>query len=156
VYVTHDQTEAMTLGDRLAVMRDGVLQQVGRPEELYSTPCNLFVAGFIGSPAMNFLPGVIGDGSLRFPLATIPLADTKLAALAAPAGERSVVVGIRPEDFEDAAIAGDRARGIRVRALVDVLESTGSDVYAHLFGCVRTSGARRPQRRGLVRRAGAA
>src|SRR5256714_210910 len=73
VYVTHDQTEAMTLGDRLAVMRDGVLQQVGAPDELYNHPKNVFVAGFIGSPAMNFLAGEIAGGELRFPLASIAL-----------------------------------------------------------------------------------
>src|SRR5438270_7990809 len=75
VYVTHDQTEAMTLGDRLAVMRDGVLQQVGTPDELYNHPINVFVAGFIGSPAMNFLAGEIAGGELRFPLASIALGN---------------------------------------------------------------------------------
>jgi multiple sugar transport system ATP-binding protein len=131
VYVTHDQTEAMTLGDRLAVMRDGVLQQVGTPDDLYNRPRNVFVAGFIGSPAMNFLPGEIRDGSLHFPLATIPLRGNGLAASAARSDGR-VVVGIRPEDFEDAALAGDRGGGTTITALIDVLESTGSDVYAHL------------------------
>jgi multiple sugar transport system ATP-binding protein len=132
VYVTHDQTEAMTLGDRLAVMRDGLLQQVGTPDDLYNRPCNVFVAGFIGSPAMNFLPGEIAGGSLRFPLATIPLGGGALSQLAEPGRDQHVVVGIRPEDFEDAALAGDREGGIRINALIDVLESTGSDVYAHL------------------------
>jgi multiple sugar transport system ATP-binding protein len=130
VYVTHDQTEAMTLGDRLAVMRDGVLQQAGTPDELYNRPRNVFVAGFIGSPAMNFLPGEIRDGSLHFPLATIPLRRDGLAAPGRSDGR--VVVGIRPEDFEDAALAGDRGGGTTITALIDVLESTGSDVYAHL------------------------
>jgi multiple sugar transport system ATP-binding protein len=132
VYVTHDQTEAMTLGDRLAVMRDGVPKQVGTPDELYNRPRNLFVAGFIGSPSMNFLPGEIGDGALRFPLATIPLGGHRRAGLSAPARDGRVVVGIRPEDFEDAALAGDREHGITVRAPIDVLESTGSDIYAHI------------------------
>jgi multiple sugar transport system ATP-binding protein len=132
VYVTHDQVEAMTLGDRLAVMRDGVLQQVGEPAELYERPLNLFVAGFIGSPSMNFLPGEIVDGSLKFPLATVPLEKLGAAARAGVAGARKVVVGIRPEDFEDASIAGERGRGVTVKALIDVLESTGSDLYAHL------------------------
>jgi multiple sugar transport system ATP-binding protein len=132
VYVTHDQTEAMTLGDRLAVMRDGVLLQVGTPDELYNRPRNVFVAGFIGAPAMNFLPGEIADGSLRFPLATIPLSDTRNGGLQAPKHQGQVLVGIRPEDFEDAALATERGHGTTIRALVDVLESTGSDVYAHL------------------------
>jgi multiple sugar transport system ATP-binding protein len=132
VYVTHDQTEAMTLGDRLAVMRDGVLQQVGTPDELYNRPRNVFVAGFIGSPAMNFLPGEIADGALRFPLATIPLGGGERKHLELPEREGRVVVGIRPEDFEDASLATDRQGGIRITAVIDVLESTGSDVYAHL------------------------
>jgi multiple sugar transport system ATP-binding protein len=132
VYVTHDQTEAMTLGDRLAVMRDGVLLQVGTPDELYNQPRNVFVAGFIGAPAMNFLPGEIADGALRFPLATIPLPDARNAGLRAPERRARVLVGIRPEDFEDAKLASERGHGITVHALIDVLESTGSDVYAHL------------------------
>jgi multiple sugar transport system ATP-binding protein len=132
VYVTHDQTEAMTLGDRLAVMRDGVLQQVGSPDELYNHPNNVFVAGFIGSPAMNFLAGEISGGELRFPLASIALGNGAAPRFADAPREGPVVVGIRPEDFEDAGLATDRQDGIRVRAKVDVLESTGSDVYAHL------------------------
>jgi multiple sugar transport system ATP-binding protein len=132
VYVTHDQTEAMTLGDRLAVMRDGVLQQVGGPDELYNHPKNVFVAGFIGSPAMNFLPGEIAGGELRFPLANIALGNGAAPRFSTPLRDRPVVVGIRPEDFEDAGLATDRQHGVRVRAKVDVLESTGSDVYAHL------------------------
>src|ERR1700736_6504157 len=75
IYVTHDQTEAMTLGDRVAVMRSGFLQQGGTPEELYEDPTNLFVAGFIGSPAMNFVPGTLEEGKLRTPLGDIPLSD---------------------------------------------------------------------------------
>jgi multiple sugar transport system ATP-binding protein len=132
VYVTHDQTEAMTLGDRLAVMRDGVLLQVGTPDELYNRPRNVFVAGFIGAPAMNFLPGEIANGSLRFPLATIALSDPSNGGLRAPKHQGQVLVGIRPEDFEDASLATERGHGTTIKALVDVLESTGSDVYAHL------------------------
>jgi multiple sugar transport system ATP-binding protein len=132
VYVTHDQTEAMTLGDRLAVMRDGVLQQVGTPDELYNHPRNIFVAGFIGSPAMNFLPGEIVAGSLRSPLGTIPLAEAQTAGLPAPGRNGHVVVGIRPEDIQDAALVGDRPDGVNLNAVVDMLESTGSDAYAHL------------------------
>jgi multiple sugar transport system ATP-binding protein len=132
VYVTHDQTEAMTLGDRLAVMRHGVLLQVGTPDDLYNRPRNVFVAGFIGAPAMNFMPGEIADGSLRFPLATVPLSDGHNGGFRAPDRQGKVLVGIRPEDFEDATLATERSHGMRVSALVDVLESTGSDVYAHL------------------------
>ena len=132
VYVTHDQTEAMTLGDRLAVMRDGVLQQVGTPDDLYNHPRNVFVGGFIGAPAMNFLPGEIANGSLKTALATIPLDDVRNAGERVTQGDGHVLVGIRPEDFEDAALAGERGHGIRIRALIDVVESTGSDRYAHL------------------------
>jgi multiple sugar transport system ATP-binding protein len=130
VYVTHDQTEAMTLGDRLAVMRDGVLQQLGTPAELYERPQNLFVAGFIGAPAMNFLMGEIAEGSLTWPLGTIPLSD--LAGVEGSSHSGRVVVGVRPESFEDAAMVGERPGLVAVTAMVDVLESTGSDVYAHL------------------------
>jgi multiple sugar transport system ATP-binding protein len=129
VYVTHDQIEAMTLGDRLAVMRDGVLQQVGSPHELYDTPRNLFVAGFIGSPAMNFLPGEMQNGSVKTPLATVPVPR---AVVGNAPDDGKVVVGIRPEDFEDAALAGTREHGTTISAMIDVLESTGSDVYAHI------------------------
>jgi multiple sugar transport system ATP-binding protein len=141
VYVTHDQTEAMTLGDRLAVMRDGVLQQVGTPADLYERPQNLFVAGFIGSPAMNFLIGEIADRTLTFPLGAIALddlggSDSESDPESDPAHQVShtgrVVVGVRPESFEDAASAGERPGHLEVTATVDVLESTGSDVYAHL------------------------
>jgi multiple sugar transport system ATP-binding protein len=132
VYVTHDQTEAMTLGDRVAVMRDGVLQQVGTPQELYGRPRNLFVAGFIGAPPMNFMLGQVSDGTLGFALGEIPLGQLGPEAADAAAGVGRVVVGVRPEDFEDAAVAGERGRGVHVRATIDVLESTGSDLYAHL------------------------
>jgi multiple sugar transport system ATP-binding protein len=134
VYVTHDQTEAMTLGDRLAVMRDGVLQQLGTPAELYERPQNLFVAGFIGAPAMNFVIGEIADGSLTSPWGTFPLAevDPGHPHPAHPGHSGRVVVGVRPESFEDAATVGERPGLVAVTAMVDVLESTGSDVYAHL------------------------
>ena len=142
VYVTHDQTEAMTLGDRLAVMRDGVIQQLGTPAELYERPQNLFVAGFIGAPAMNFLIGEITDGLLASPLGTIALAGSAPddpsehpsadPGLAHGGHSGRVVVGLRPESFEDAAMVGERPGLVAFSAMVDVLESTGSDVYAHL------------------------
>jgi multiple sugar transport system ATP-binding protein len=132
VYVTHDQTEAMTLGDRLVVMRDGLIQQVGPPEELYSSPRNLFVAGFIGAPSMNLLPGVVENGELRLPLTSIPLDDDLRSRLNGRQPGRRVIVGIRPEDFEDASIVSEHRRGHTLTATVDVLEPTGSDVYAHL------------------------
>ena len=133
VYVTHDQTEAMTLGDRVAVMRSGLLQQVGSPGELYHRPYNLFVAGFIGSPAMNFLPGRVEDGALRTSLGDFPLTDHLRRELEDAKAGRDVIVGIRPENFEDAALvpAESRARGITFKVAIDVLESIGSDVFVY-------------------------
>jgi multiple sugar transport system ATP-binding protein len=133
VYVTHDQTEAMTLGDRVAVMRSGLLQQVGSPAELYHRPDNLFVAGFIGSPAMNFLPAGVADGALRTSLGDFPLTDAIRHELQAANAGREVIVGIRPENFEDAALvpAEARGRGITFKVSIDVLESMGSDVFVY-------------------------
>jgi multiple sugar transport system ATP-binding protein len=130
VYVTHDQTEAMTLGDRVAVLRDGVLQQVGTPAELYDQPVNAFVAGFIGAPAMNFVAGEIAGGELRSALGTVALSQARAGADAPPDGP--VIVGVRPEDVHDATRAPHGDGGIVLRATIDVLESTGSDLYAHL------------------------
>src|SRR3954464_1116137 len=93
VYVTHDQTEAMTLGDRVAVMRAGILQQVGTPAELYDNPTNLFVAGFIGSPAMNFMPGELSGGKLKLPIGEVDAGD-----LAGDRKDGPVVAGLRPEN----------------------------------------------------------
>ena len=130
VYVTHDQTEAMTLGDRVAVMRGGVIQQVDTPEVLYDRPANLFVAGFIGSPAMNFLPADVDGDQLRSPLGEVSVPETVREAVAGRGGQ--VVLGVRPEDFEDAALAGDRRpHGATVTVTVDVLESLGADKYAY-------------------------
>jgi multiple sugar transport system ATP-binding protein len=133
VYVTHDQTEAMTLGDRVAVMRSGVLQQAGSPAELYERPVNLFVAGFIGSPAMNFIPGTVEEGMLRTPLGDIQISPQLKRELEAAQAGRQVIVGVRPEHFEDAALVqpGTRPSGIVFGATVDVLESMGSDVYVY-------------------------
>jgi multiple sugar transport system ATP-binding protein len=133
VYVTHDQVEALTLGDRVAVMRSGVLQQVGTPGELYHRPYNLFVAGFIGSPAMNFLPGSLEGGALRTSLGDFPLTDEVRREVEGANAGRNVIVGIRPENFEDAALvpAENRARGITFKTAIDVLESIGSDVFVY-------------------------
>ena len=133
VYVTHDQTEAMTLGDRVAVMRSGVLQQVGAPGELYANPVNLFVAGFIGSPAMNFMPGELSGDSVKTPLGDLRLPDSVLGAVGSADGGRHVIVGIRPESFEDASlVSGDtRDRGMTFRAKIDVVEQLGAEQYAY-------------------------
>ena len=133
VYVTHDQTEAMTLGDRVAVMRSGILQQVASPQELYDRPKNLFVAGFIGSPAMNFLAATVEDGKLRTGLGDLPLSDQLRRAIESSGAGRNVIVGIRPEDFEDASLVSPEARrhGVTFRASIDVLESLGADVFVY-------------------------
>ncbi|HUD37120.1 MAG TPA: sn-glycerol-3-phosphate ABC transporter ATP-binding protein UgpC [Streptosporangiaceae bacterium] len=135
VYVTHDQTEAMTLGDRVAVMRSGLLQQVGSPQELYENPDNLFVAGFIGSPAMNFLPGTLEEDGLSTPLGKMPVSPALRQTLAQANAGRNVIVGLRPENFEDAALVAPNERqfGITFRTSIDVLESMGSDVFVY-FG----------------------
>jgi multiple sugar transport system ATP-binding protein len=134
IYVTHDQTEALTLGDRIAVMRAGELQQVGPPGELYTHPINLFVAGFIGSPSMNFLPGKLDGNTVRLPIGVLPLPDElRRAVHAAPelAG-KEVIAGMRPEHFEDAALVpAQHHRGATFKANIDVLESLGSEYYAY-------------------------
>ena len=133
VYVTHDQTEAMTLGDRLAVMRSGLLQQAGTPQELYDRPLNLFVAGFIGSPAMNFLGATMEEGSLRTSIGDLPVSDQLRQVLERSNVGRNVIVGLRPEDFEDAALvaADNRPFGTTFRPTIDVRESMGSDVFVY-------------------------
>src|SRR4051794_17448245 len=107
VYVTHDQTEAMTLGDRVAGMRAGVLQQVDTPQELYDNPTNLFVAGFIGSPAMNFMPATVEGDFVKLPMVDAPIPDQIKSKLQGNGNARDVIVGIRPEHFEDAHVAGE-------------------------------------------------
>jgi multiple sugar transport system ATP-binding protein len=137
IYVTHDQTEAMTMGDRVAVMRNGFLQQVAVPKELYDRPRNLFVAEFIGSPAMNVvMAGVehangdawvsFGGHRLRLEAATLE----KHPGLAAYGG-RKVVVGIRPEDMEDAAVLHETHPERRMSVVCDIREDMGSEVYVH-------------------------
>ncbi|QIS23359.1 ABC transporter ATP-binding protein [Nocardia terpenica] len=125
VYVTHDQVEAMTMGDRVAVLKDGLLQQCAAPRDLYRDPANLFVAGFMGSPAMNLFTLPLTDGSVRLGGHAVPVPRT-----VADAANGSVVVGIRPEHFE---IAGS-GEGIAME--VDVVEELGSDAY--IYG--RTAG----------------
>ncbi|HEY8501313.1 MAG TPA: ATP-binding cassette domain-containing protein, partial [Solirubrobacterales bacterium] len=145
VYVTHDQTEAMTLGDRVAVMRAGVLQQVGTPAELYDHPVNLFVAGFIGSPAMNFMPGEIGGGKLKLPIGAVDAGQ-----LGVERGDGPVVVGLRPENFEDVAVIGDlkEERGLTFEAEIDLVESLGSDLYAYFH--IESEGVQSDQLADLV------
>ncbi|ANN20430.1 ABC transporter ATP-binding protein [Amycolatopsis orientalis] len=133
LYVTHDQTEAMTLGDRVVVLRGGYVQQIGSPQFLYDNPANLFVAGFIGSPSMNFVPATLENGTARSALGDIPLTDRVRRLAEAADAPREVIVGIRPEHFEDAALieASAREGGAKFTAHVDVLESMGSEKFAH-------------------------
>src|SRR5437764_4069573 len=139
IYVTHDQVEAMTLGDRVAIMRAGVLQQVDSPQKLYDEPANLFVAEFIGSPAMNLVGADIArsDGALyaTFGEHRLRIADSVLAARPAlPNFEGTrIILGIRPEDLEDAALERDIPEDRRLSAVVDIREDMGSEVFVH-FG----------------------
>jgi multiple sugar transport system ATP-binding protein len=139
IYVTHDQTEAMTLGDRVAVLRDGVLQQFAAPSELYERPVNLFVAEFIGSPAMNLVGANLHSANdsllAEFGKHTLRLDQAVLAehtALENYEGKR-VILGIRPEDLEDAELAPDAPPEERLRATIDIREDMGSEVLVH-FG----------------------
>ncbi|MGH3715379.1 MAG: ABC transporter ATP-binding protein [Micromonosporaceae bacterium] len=136
IYVTHDQTEAMTLGDRVAVMKKGLLQQVAAPQELYDHPANLFVAGFIGSPAMNLVQGVFTEadgGGLTLDIGSQQVAVSPRLLEIRPALRsylgRPVAVGVRPEDMEDAALAG--GDGAVLRSSADLVEALGSDLLVH-------------------------
>jgi multiple sugar transport system ATP-binding protein len=135
VYVTHDQVEAMTLGHRVAVMRAGIIQQVDTPKNLYENPSNLFVAGFIGSPSMNFVSGRLEDNKIRMPFGDAPLSDEMVSRLRAADGghkSRDVIVGVRPEHFEDAAIADPNLPNrMHFKARIEVVESMGSELYAY-------------------------
>ncbi|MGX2995528.1 ABC transporter ATP-binding protein [Streptomyces sp. JNUCC 64] len=137
VYVTHDQVEALTMGDRVAVLKDGLLQQVASPRDMYDRPANLFVAGFIGSPAMNLVEVPITDGGVKFGNSVVPVGRDAVTA-AADGGDRTVTVGIRPEHFEVVEHGGaaslakgsaDAPAGLAVR--VNVVEETGADAYVY-------------------------
>jgi multiple sugar transport system ATP-binding protein len=131
LYVTHDQTEAMTLGDRVAVMRAGIIQQVDSPKVLYEDPANLFVAGFIGSPAMNFVPARIDGDTIKLPFGDAPMSPEIRQKLQG-GGARDVIAGVRPEHFEDAAVEDREApHRLKFRAQVDVVESMGSELYVY-------------------------
>jgi multiple sugar transport system ATP-binding protein len=146
VYVTHDQVEAMTMGDRVAVLKDGVLQQVDTPRHMYDKPANLFVAGFIGSPAMNLVEVPITDGGVKFGNSVVPV-NREAVKAAADKGDRTVTVGVRPEHFEVVGEGGsassslskdsaDAPAGLAVS--VTVVEETGADAY--VYGTVEVGG----------------
>jgi multiple sugar transport system ATP-binding protein len=130
VYVTHDQVEAMTLGDRVAVMRSGIIQQVDTPRNLYERPENLFVGGFIGSPSMNFLAARLEGDTIRLPFGDTPIPDEMRGQLRGDGNARDVIAGARPEHFEDADVEPDR-QGLKFKAKISVLESMGSELYAY-------------------------
>src|SRR5690606_41950 len=131
VYVTHDQIEAMTLGDRVAVLRKGVLQQVAPPRELYEQPVNLFVAGFIGSPPMNFMPASVSGTTLELPVGRMEITADMANRVA---GHDVLIAGVRPEHFEDAALLDEdrRRQGLVFTERIDVIEWLGSEQYAYI------------------------
>ncbi|NUT25481.1 MAG: ATP-binding cassette domain-containing protein, partial [Streptomyces sp.] len=130
VYVTHDQVEAMTMGDRVAVLKDGLLQQVDTPRNMYDRPANLFVAGFIGSPAMNLVEVPITDGGVKFGNSVVPVDREALSA----ATDKTVTVGVRPEHFD---VAGSESeQGLAVT--VNVVEELGADAY--VYGTAKVGG----------------
>jgi multiple sugar transport system ATP-binding protein len=131
VYVTHDQTEAMTLGDRVAVLKRGLLQQLATPRQLYEQPVNLFVAGFIGSPPMNFLPATVIGDKVELPFVTVDLPEHARGKVPE---NKLLIAGIRPEYFDDASVVeSDKlAKGATFRATIDVVEWLGSEAYAYM------------------------
>jgi multiple sugar transport system ATP-binding protein len=154
VYVTHDQVEAMTMGDRVAVLKDGLLQQVGAPRDLYDAPTNVFVAGFIGSPAMNLVPAALVDGGAEVAGVTVPIPREAVASAAAK-GVKQITLGFRPEDVTVTTDAG----GIPIDVLI--VEELGADAYvygtipipgsAEQQVIIRTDGRRPPKRGDTVR-----
>ncbi|WP_243059209.1 ABC transporter ATP-binding protein [Nocardioides sp. SR21] len=129
VYVTHDQTEAMTLGDRVAVLKRGILQQLATPRELYENPGNLFVAGFIGSPPMNFLPATVEGRQVKLPFGSVEIPREKAEKVQ---DKGLLMAGIRPEYFEDASVKTGPMTGSTFHATVDVVEWLGNETYAYI------------------------
>ena len=132
IYVTHDQTEAMTLATRLVVMKEGIIQQVGTPKEVYEKPVNIFVAGFIGSPAMNFFNGLLEDGVFRIGTFTLSVPEEKMEVLRVQdlVGKR-IVLGIRPEDIHTDPIFIAENKGTSFSSMIEVSEHTGADTLIY-------------------------
>ena len=133
VFVTHDQTEAMMLGDRVAVMSAGAVQQIGTPDELYRSPVNLFVAGFIGSPPMNFFPAAVTELGVRLPFGEVPVTGEVYHRLRAHPRRGDLVVGVRPEHLQDCAVIDAYARinALTFDVTVELVESLGADKYVY-------------------------
>lgn len=137
IYVTHDQTEAMTMATRLVVMKDGIIQQVGTPKEVYEQPKNVFVGGFIGSPAMNFFSGTLLDGKMKIGNVTIEVPDQKMNYLRAQGYvNKEITLGVRPEDFLNDAAFITASSGTTIDATIDVAELLGAEtiVYSNIEG----------------------
>ncbi len=137
IYVTHDQTEAMTMATRLVVMKDGIIQQVGSPKEVYDLPENVFVAGFIGSPAMNFFNGTIEDGSFILGERKLVIPEGKMKILREQGFiGKDIIFGVRPEDIHDEPIFIEASKGSTISVTIDVAELTGAEtmIYSNLDG----------------------
>ncbi|MBO8156161.1 MAG: sn-glycerol-3-phosphate ABC transporter ATP-binding protein UgpC [Bacillaceae bacterium] len=132
IYVTHDQTEAMTMATRLVVMKDGIIQQVGAPKEVYDKPNNVFVGGFIGSPAMNFLNGTLRDGYMEIGQVNIEVPEGKMKVLRDHGYiDKEVILGIRPEDIHDEPVFLESSEGTKISANIEVAELMGSESYLY-------------------------
>ncbi|NQD68036.1 TOBE domain-containing protein, partial [Bacillus haikouensis] len=137
IYVTHDQTEAMTMASRIVVMKDGVIQQVGSPKEVYDKPENVFVGGFIGSPAMNFFHGKIEEGSFVIGQSNVAVPEGKMKILREQGYVgKEIVLGVRPEDIHDEPLFIDTAQGAKIAAKIEVSELTGAEtmLYSQIEG----------------------
>jgi multiple sugar transport system ATP-binding protein len=137
IYVTHDQTEAMTMATRLVVMKDGVIQQVGAPKEVYEKPENVFVAGFIGSPAMNFFKGILTDGAFKIGQVSIAIPEGKMKVLREQGYvNKEVILGIRPEDIHDEPVFIESSQGTKIKATIEVAELMGAEsmIYSQIEG----------------------
>ncbi len=135
IYVTHDQVEAMTMGDRIVILKDGLLQQIGSPLDIYEHPANVFVAGFIGSPAMNFFEGVVktdGDAVVSGEGISIAVPGKYISTLEKYDGKK-IIFGIRPEDIYDAQFYTEKTEGKTAEAQVEVIEPMGAETYLHLI-----------------------
>jgi multiple sugar transport system ATP-binding protein len=137
IYVTHDQTEAMTMATRLVVMKDGLIQQVGSPKEVYEKPENVFVGGFIGSPAMNFVNGKVEDGKFVIDNFTLAIPEGKMKVLREQGYVgKEVILGVRPEDIHDEPVFIEASPGTKLNAKIDVSELTGAEtmLYSSISG----------------------